>query len=338
MSPLGILLVNLGTPDAPTAPAIRRYLAEFLADPRLVNIPRLLWLPVLYGLILPFRPAKLIAKYENIWHEAGAPIRYITAALAHKTQLALGRKHLNRQVIVTPAMTYGNPSIKSGIEALQQAEVKDILLLPLFPQYSASTSAACLDKFCKVAANFRYLPSFRFISDYHLEPRYIAAIVQSIRKNNASAVGSAEGMEAGEAAHLLFSFHGLPQAQADAGDPYPQQCHATARAIAAQLGLRQDQYDVAFQSRFGRAAWLQPYSEEILSSLPARGKRHLTLICPGFAADCLETLEDIEVANRSIFEAAGGRSFHYIEALNASDAHVNLIEGLILDTYPNLAS
>ncbi|MBV1876505.1 MAG: ferrochelatase [Pseudomonadales bacterium] len=324
-SPLGILLVNLGTPDAPTTTAIRRYLAEFLVDPRVVNIPQIIWRPILYSFILPFRPAKLVARYNAIWGNEGAPIRHYTAILAEKVEQSLNRQSIDQpernNFIVKSAMTYGNPSLKSCLAELQQQGAQKLIIIPLFPQYSASTSAAVFDKLAKIFSQTRTLPDIHFLANYHLEPSYINAVVNSIKRVIKKELAADE--------MLLFSFHGLPQAQADAGDPYPQQCERTAAAIISQLGLRAPQSQITYQSRFGPAAWLQPYTCDVLADLPRQGIRKLFVVCPGFAVDCLETLQEIEVENRDIFMSAGGESYTYIPALNADELHSEVMVKLI---------
>jgi len=318
-SPLGILLVNLGTPDSPTAPDIRRYLEEFLSDPRVVNIPRFIWLPILYGFILPFRPKKLVEKYESIWDSNGAPIRFHTEQLARLLNSNLD-SHLNRKCIVQSAMTYGNPSIKSALITLQAQNVKDIIVLPLFPQYAAATTAAVLDKLNSVLSLLPEDPDIRFITDYHDNEQYIEAIVTSLAPHKNDFNSNTK---------LLLSFHGLPQAQIDAGDPYAKHCETTGKLIAESLGLNSSQWQLTYQSRFGPAPWLKPYTSSTLQALPAQGIKNVIVVCPGFSVDCLETLEEIDDLNRNLFLEAGGEHFTYVPALNAAQAHVDFILKLL---------
>lgn len=325
-SPLGVLLVNLGTPDAPTAPALRRYLREFLSDQRVVTLPKLLWLPILYGFILPFRPKKLIDKYEAIWQDQGAPIRHYTASLAAKVEAELATEQLTREIRVAPAMTYGNPSIRDSIASLSRDGVEDLMVIPLFPQYSAATTAAVFDK---LAAHIRRSPELgdiRFVDEYCESTHYIHALTKTLEDH-------AHHLDSG--ARVIFSFHGIPKAQERAGDPYPRRCHRTAELLAHNLGLGDDQWMTTFQSRFGPAPWLQPYTDKTLESLPAKGVKRVVVVCPGFATDCLETLEEIQIENRDIFMAAGGEQFTYVPALNDSDDHVHVLSRLVMSRlYP----
>lgn len=318
-SPLGILLVNLGTPDSPTAPDIRRYLAEFLSDPRVVSLPRMIWLPILHGFILPFRPKKLVEKYEGIWDSKGAPIRFHTEELANLLSSNL-IGHLKRDYIVRSAMTYGNPSIESALVAMQEKEVKDIIVLPLFPQYSAATTAAVLDKLNTALAALTEVPDIRFITDYHDNQQYIRAVASSLIQYKDDFTNGTK---------LVLSFHGLPQAQIDAGDPYAKHCETTATLIAESLGLNSAQWQLTYQSRFGPAPWLKPDTSSTLQSLPAQGITKVIVACPGFSVDCLETLEEIDDLNRSLFLAAGGKQFTYVPALNAEQVHVDFILNLL---------
>lgn len=318
--PLGILLVNLGTPDAPTASAIRRYLAEFLSDPRVAAIPRLIWLPILYGFILPFRSMKLVDRYAMIWRDEGAPIRVLTAELASRVEDELVARQINK-ILVRSAMTYGNPSIRTVLNELQQSGIKDLLVIPLFPQYSAATTAAVFDKLAKVISGSIVFPDIRFVTEYHRQRAYIEAITQSIK---------ARTSEIPDDTKLVFSFHGLPESQIEKGDPYVRQCKASASAIAINLGLPDNQWQISYQSRFG-PAWLKPYTSEVMGELPDLGCSKVVVVCPGFAVDCLETLEEIDVLNRRIFLEAGGKSFTYIPALNAEVSHVEVMVELIIE-------
>jgi ferrochelatase len=322
-SSLGVLLVNLGTPDSPTAPDIRHYLAEFLSDPRIVNMPRLIWLPILHGLVLPFQPKKLAPKYKSIWTDDGAPIRLYTEQLAkilNQSAAIIG----GRTCIFQSAMTYGNPSIYQSLNTLLKQGVKEILVLPLFPQYSAATTAAVLDKLnlalAKSEIHSTETPTIRFITDYHDNALYITAISKSLDKSMVTFDSQTK---------VLLSFHGLPQAQVDAGDPYEKHCVRSAELITCATKLADNQWQLTYQSRFGLAPWLKPDTRSVLQSLPAKGIKKVIVVCPGFAVDCLETLEEINDENRKIFMAAGGEKFTYIPALNAGQRQIGLILNLV---------
>jgi ferrochelatase len=262
----------------------------------------------------------VVDKYRSIWGENDAPIREHTFNLAQRVQIELASQQTGRKIFVKSAMTYGNPSIKDAFEALLAEGVTELMIIPLYPQYSAATTAPVFDKFSGVIAKTKILPGFRFISEYHREPAYIQAISQSIEPY----VGRLSADT-----RLLFSFHGLPKAQVAMGDPYPEQCQATANLVVNKLGLESSQWTLTFQSRFGPSEWLAPYTSDTLADLPRQGVKHVILTCPGFAVDCLETLEEIEVMNKKIFLEAGGESFTYIPALNAEVPHVNLMAELI---------
>lgn len=320
-TPLGVLLVNLGTPDEPDAPAIRRYLREFLSDPRVVNLSRAIWLPILYGFVLPFRPRRLVEKYEYIWKDTGAPIRTFTAALATGVEEALRREDTGREIRVVPAMTYGNPSLAQGIASLRAAGIDDLLVVPLFPQYSAATTAAAFDKLAEVIRHSPTLGDMRFVDEYFESRDYIHALTRALEPH----AGQLD-----ETTRLLFSFHGIPVSQEQAGDPYPTKCRACAEIVAHNLGLENDQWLITFQSRFGPAPWVTPYTDETLKALATSGTRHVIVVCPGFATDCLETLHEIDVEGRATFLAAGGERLTYVPALNASDDHVKVISKVIV--------
>lgn len=316
----GVLLVNLGTPQAPTRRAVRRYLAEFLADPRIVEAPRWLWWLALHGVILRVRPARSARLYEKIWTPQGSPLQTGTRALAESLQNSLKRQRPG-PILVRYAMRYGTPSIASVLRELAEVGVRRLLVLPLFPQYSGTTGASVLDAVGAELAAWRWVPELRFVSDYHAEPRYIEALARSVE---------AHWQSHSRAQRLLLSFHGIPQRYFRAGDPYFCQCQATARALRERLDLGEDELSVAFQSRVGREAWLAPYTDQVLKALPKQGVRQVQVLCPGFAVDCLETLEEIALTNRSRFLAAGGERFEYIPALNASEDHVAALSELIL--------
>ncbi len=309
-----VLLVNLGTPDAPTPAAVRRYLSEFLHDWRVVDLNRWLWCPVLHGLILPRRAPKVARTYAAIWREDGSPLLALSRRLAEGLQAALP------EASVRLAMRYGNPSVPAVLRELHETGIGRLIVLPLYPQYSATTSASVFDAVTKELAGWRRVPALDFIADYHLDAGWVAAVADSIRAHRAAHGG-------GE--RLLFSFHGIPQRFADAGDPYPAQCRASAQAIAAALGLRDDQWRLAYQSRFGREPWLQPYTDRTLDALAREGVKRVDVVCPGFAVDCIETLEEIAVENADVFRRAGGEALGYIPCLNDDPAHVAALAALL---------
>ena len=299
-----VVVVNLGTPEAPTAPAVRRYLAEFLSDRRVVSLPPLLWQPLLRGVILPLRAPKVAPKYASVWLDGGSPLAVYTRQLAAAMQQELP------DLQVLDAMRYGEPSLARLLQRLRDEGLQRVLVLPLYPQYSTTTTASVGD----VVARADGL-ALRMVDEYHLDDGWVAAVAQSVRDHRA-----ANG--AGE--HLLFSFHGLPQRVADAGDPYPRQCEASARAIAAALGLPDDAWTLAYQSRFGRERWLEPATDTTLEALAARGIRTVDVIAPGFAADCLETLEEVSIMLAEQFAERGG-TLRYIPCLNDSPAHARAL-------------
>tara|TARA_B100001971_G_C18238030_1_gene568743 strand:- start:796 stop:1794 length:999 start_codon:yes stop_codon:yes gene_type:complete len=315
-----VLLVNLGTPDSCSKSDIRKFLREFLSDPHVVDLPRALWLPLLWAFILPFRPAKLAHKYAAIWGDDDAPIRAITAeqCQALKSQLALAK--IGQTPLVSYAMTYGNPSIDAVIQQLAAANVKRTIVIPLFPQYAAATYAPVFDRVALALKKQANLPELRWVEQYHEHPDYISALCESL-------AGYKE--EADKRSLLVFSFHGIPMSQVNKGDPYPEQCRRTAELVASQLSLDDRQWRVTFQSRVGRAEWLQPYTDQTLMELPEEGKRSVTVICPGFAADCLETLEEINIENRQLFLNSGGEEFHYVPALNSGTGQIKLLTSLV---------
>lgn len=316
---LGVLLVNLGSPDAPTTKAVRRYLAEFLWDPRVVEIPRPLWWLMLHGVVLRLRPSRSAHAYRRVWTDAGSPLLVISRGQARSLQYALAARHGGR-VQVALAMRYGNPSIQAGLAQLREAQARRILILPLYPQYSAATTATVFDAAANELKTWRWLPELRFIAHYHDDEGYLAALANSIRESWA---------QHGQAERLLFSFHGMPKRTLQAGDPYHCHCQKTARLVAERLGLPADRWQVAFQSRFGRAEWLQPYTDKTLRQWAHEGVRQVEVVCPGFAADCLETLEEIAMQNKEAFLAAGGASLRYIPALNERADHIEALVSLI---------
>lgn len=296
-----LLVVNLGTPEAPTAPAVRRYLAEFLGDPRVVSIPALLWKPLLYGLILPLRGPRSAANYAKVWMDEGSPLLVYTRRLAARMQAAIPEWR------VVPAMRYGEPALRTILRELRAGGVRRLVVLPLYPQYSTTTTASVADL---VAAETQGM-DVTLIEDYSVDAAWVQAVAGSIR---------AHRPEGGAGRHLLFSFHGLPQRVADAGDPYPQRCTASAEAIAATLGLAPMEWSMAYQSRFGRERWLEPSTQDELGRLAAAGVREVDVVCPGFAVDCIETLEEVALGLAEEFAAKGG-TLRYIPCLNDAPEH-----------------
>ncbi|MEO5670622.1 MAG: ferrochelatase [Ramlibacter sp.] len=302
---VGVLYCNLGTPDAPTPSAVRRYLAEFLNDRRVVEIPRLLWWPILNGVILPFRSGKSAAKYASIWTPDGSPLKLWTGKQAKLLQGWLGQH--GHHVLVRYAMRYGKPSIASQLDALKEAGATRILVVPAYPQYSGTTTASVVDAVMAWSADIRNLPELRFVNHYHDDRGYVQALAKSVERHWAAH---------GRAEHLVMSFHGVPDRTLHLGDPYHCECQKTARLLAEWLSLEKSQYTVAFQSRFGKAKWLEPYTEPTLRALAKRGVKRVDTVCPGFTGDCLETLEEIAIEGRNAFLAGGGKEFHYIPCLN----------------------
>lgn len=303
-----VLLCNLGTPDAPTAPAVRRYLKEFLGDRRVVEIPRAAWLPILYGLILPLRSSKSAAKYATIWTPEGSPLKVWTERQAKRLQGWLGER--GHRVRVAYAMRYGTPSIASQLQALADAGADRVLVLPAYPQYSGTTTASVIDAVAQWAQTRRAVPELRFVNRYHDDRGYLQALAARIRRH---------WQAHGRGEHLVMSFHGVPERTLHLGDPYHCECRKTARLLAEWLGLESSEYTVTFQSRFGKAKWLEPYTEPTLVAMARKGLRKVDVVCPGFTSDCLETLEEIAQEARVAFLQAGGQDFQYIPCLNAED-------------------
>ena len=317
--PIGVLVTNCGTPDAPTTAATRRYLAEFLADPRMIELPRWLWRLVLHGVVLRTRPRRSARLYESIWEPDGSPILLNSQAIVD----ALADRWAEWKpghMVVSLGMRYGNPSIGHALDVLRAAGASRIVVLPLYPQYSAVTVGSAFDAVTDTLTGWRRVPAVRFIDQYHDNPAYIQALATSI-----ASVWSRDGRPD----LLLFSFHGLPQAYCDKGDPYPGQCHETARLVAEAVGIPADQWSVAFQSRFGPGEWLRPYMEETVAELGGQCLRRVDVISPGFAVDCLETLEEIEIRAGESFIEAGGGDLRYIPALNAGTGHVSALAGVV---------
>ncbi|MDD0809633.1 ferrochelatase [Curvibacter sp. RS43] len=313
----GVLLCNLGTPEAPTAPALRRYLGQFLSDHRVVEIPALLWKPILHGIILRVRPAKSAAKYASVWTPDGSPLKVWTDKQAKLLQGWLGEA--GHQVLVRYAMRYGNPSIASQLDALKAEGVTRILILSAYPQYSGTTTASVFDDVADWGKRQRHLPELRFVNHYHDDPGYIEALARRVE---------AHWREHGQPDQLVMSFHGVPARTLQLGDPYHCECYKTGRLLAERLGIRPDRFKITFQSRFGKAKWLEPYTEPTLIALAQAGTQRVDVICPGFTSDCLETLEEISQEAREAFLHAGGKDFHYIPCLNDSPAWIDALSAL----------
>lgn len=318
----GVLLVNLGTPDAPETPELRRYLKEFLSDPRVVEIPRLLWWLILHCFILPLRPKNSAALYRSVWTEEGSPLLVITKKQQQGLQQLMDAKYGEGQRPVVMGMRYGNPSIKSALAELAEQNVRDITVLPLYPQYCAATTGSTFDAIAAELKHYRWVPSIRFINGYHQHQQYLEAVGKTITDYL-----DANGMPD----RLLFSYHGTPQRYLEKGDPYYCFCVQTTRLVVEHLGLEADKVLTTFQSRFGKAVWLQPYTDETLKSLPQQGVEKVAVICPGFSADCLETIEEIEEENKTYFLEAGGKSFDYIPCLNNQQEHIEMMMALVDD-------
>lgn len=317
----GILITNLGTPDAPTASALRRYLGEFLWDKRVVEIPRPIWWLILHGIILRTRPAKSAEAYESVWTEGGSPLMVNGVGQKEALQTKLSQRFAG-PVIVELAMRYGNPSIESGLEKLRDAGAQRILVLPMYPQYSAATTASTFDAVANTLKKWRWIPELRFVQHYHDSPSYIQALANSIEEN---------WQENGRGEKLIFSFHGMPKRTLLAGDPYHCECQKTARLVAEKLNLNKDDYLVSFQSLFGKEEWLKPYTDVTLKRLSAEGLKSLDIACPGFSSDCVETLEEILIENKGYFMEGGGERFNYIPCLNVREDLITALEDVIVN-------
>jgi protoporphyrin/coproporphyrin ferrochelatase len=316
---IGVLLANSGTPESPSVADVRRFLARFLSDPRVVELPRALWLPVLHGLILRTRPRQSAAKYRKIWTAEGSPLAVLSRELRTKLTGALAERVL-APFSLELGMLYSRPTIAEALERLRSAGAQRILVVPLFPQYCGASTGSVYDQVSAELARWRWLPELRFVSGYHDYPGYIEAVRSSVQQH---------WEVHGRARHLLVSFHGVPERNFHEGDPYYCKCQKTARLLADELMLKEDEWSVSFQSRVGPARWLQPYTSEVVQQLPARGVSELTVVCPGFALDCLETLEEINIEYRQRFLEARGRSFEYVPALNARMEHASFLAELI---------
>jgi ferrochelatase len=316
---IGVLLVNLGTPDSPSYFAVQRYLREFLGDRRVINTSRLIWLPLLYGVVLPFRPIRTARKYRKIWLREGSPLAVYSTRLTAKLGAVL-RAQLGGQICVELGMTYGNPSIVHALESLSEQNVRKLLVLPLYPQYCSSTTGSVFDFTSAALRRWRWLPETRFVNDYYHEAGYIDALTSRILDHWA---------EVGEGSHLLFSYHGIPAAYVADGDPYQAQSEATTRLVVSRLGLAPDQWSHCYQSRFGSVEWLQPYTEDTLKVLAARSVRKLTVVSPSFAVDCLETLEEVAIEYRDTFLELGGERLTLVPALNDDDRHAQVLATIV---------
>lgn len=310
-----VLLTNLGTPDSLDRAAVKRFLKQFLSDKRVVEVPRLLWWLILNGIILPFRSGKTLKGYQRIWSEDGSPLMVYSI----RQQSALQQK-FGSEVSVELAMRYANPSFESVVGRLMASGLERLIVLPLYPQNSATTTATTFYHLADTLAKYRNLPSIHFIDSYYQHPAYIAALANSVR---------AHWQKSGQQNHLVMSFHGLPQVNVDRGDPYYEQCRETAKLLADQLDLEQSSWSLCFQSRFGKQVWLKPYTSDTLAELVGKGAKAVNVICPGFSADCLETLDEIQIEYRDFFIEQGGEQFHYIPALNDGDDHVEMMRTLV---------
>jgi protoporphyrin/coproporphyrin ferrochelatase len=316
---IGVLVVNLGTPDSPTYFAVQRFLREFLADRRVIDTSRLIWLPLLYGVVLPFRPIRTVRNYRKIWMHDGSPLAIYSKRLAKKIGSVL-RDSFGDRVCVGLAMTYGNPSIADAIRSLAQQNVKKLLILPLYPQYCSSTTGSVFDRTTRVLQRWRWLPETRFVNEYYNDEGYINALKMRIEQH---------WIDVGERSHLLFSYHGIPASYVSEGDPYQAQAEATTRLVVSRLGLAPDEYSHCYQSRFGSVVWLQPYTEDTLKLLAKRGVRKLTVVSPSFAVDCLETLQEVAIEYRDKFLEWGGERLTLVPALNDDDRHAQVLAAIV---------
>lgn len=305
---IGVLLTNVGSPDKPTPSAVRDYLKKFLSDPRVVEIPKIIWWPILYGFILRTRPTQSAKLYQQIWTDQGSPLWVFSKSLVSKLQQKLSMP-------IEIGLHYGDPSIESALQKLNNQNIKKLILLPLYPQYSGTTTASTIDKVNHIFKKWRRIPEICSIHSYADNAHYINALCDSIKPFSIK--------------HLLFSFHGIPKNYVDKGDPYLEQCHKTVELIAKKLNLSKNNFSISFQSRIGKAKWLMPYTDKILKELPQKGVTDLHVICPGFSVDCLETLEEINIRGKKQFFASGGKSFQYIPALNDSELQLEVLSALI---------
>ncbi|WP_445114789.1 ferrochelatase [Acinetobacter sp. WZC-1] len=314
-----IIVANLGTPDAPTVPAVRRFLAQFLSDGRVIEIPALLWKIILYACVLPIRPKRVAAAYAKIWSE-DSPMREILLQQVQRIEQQLVTAYPEFELRIVPAMTYGHPGMDQALTEAAQHVYDHLILLPLFPQYSATSTAPLYDALAKWVTEQRNLPGISVIRDYYQHPLYIQALADSVR---------AYRQQHGSAEKLLMSFHGIPQPYADRGDPYAERCHVTARKVAQALALNDEQWAISFQSRFGKQEWVRPYTDQLLQQWAQDGVQSVQVLSPAFSADCLETLEELAIQNRELFLHAGGQRYAYIPALNSGQRHIALLSGLL---------
>lgn len=313
MPKIGILLTNTGTPDAPTPSAVRRYLREFLSDKRVVQLPRIIWLPILYSLVLTLRPYRSAKLYEKIWTKNGSPMRILMQQLASSLQ------NESHNTVVEVGMNYGNPSIEQALQNFSELNLNKIFVIPLFPQYSYTTTASSFDRLHSALRDWPQHPEIIKIENYFDDQHYIQALASSVRQawNNHPAQ------------HLLISFHGIPKRFVEAGDPYQHECEQTATLLANELKLSADKWTLCYQSQFGYDKWLKPSTQDLFLELPKQGIKNIDVICPGFSVDCLETLEEIAIKGREAFQEAGGESLRYIPALNDSDEHIQMILNMV---------
>ena len=314
----GILLCNLGTPDAPRPAELRRYLKEFLSDPRVVEIPRLLWWMILNLIILRIRPRRSAKLYQSVWTEAGSPLMLYSQGQVNAVKQRLAEKYGDIPVVL--GMRYGNPSMASAIKQLTDQNVRDIIVLPLYPQYAGATTGSTFDAIAKTFTQLRWVPELQFINGYHKSEAYIEAICSTIRRHFE---------QHGQPEKLVFSYHGTPERYLKNGDPYHCFCHQTTRLVREKMGLDEAQVMTTFQSRFGREPWLQPYTDKTLEQLPEDGIKHVAVICPGFSSDCLETIEEINMEGRESFIENGGEQFHYIPCLNDDPVHIDALVNIL---------
>jgi len=315
----GILITNLGTPDEPETASVRRYLREFLSDPRVVEIPKLLWMIILHGIILRVRPARSARLYKDIWSAEGSPLLAIGKRQRDRLEQLL-RENGQQDYELQLAMRYGNPSIRDALRAFQQQGIHRVVVLPLYPQYAGPTTGSTFDVVADEFKQWRWVPELHFINSYHDHPLYIEALANSIRKHVA---------EHGKPQKLVLSYHGMPKRNLMLGDPYHCHCQKTTRLVMQQLGFAEDEFITTFQSRFGKAEWLKPYTDATLASLPGQGVKDVAIISPAFSADCLETIQELDQENREIFMEAGGEQYRYIPCLNDDDEHIRLMAELV---------
>lgn len=323
---LAVVLVNLGTPDAPTPAAVRRYLKQFLSDPRVIEIPKLLWAIILHAFVLPFRPKRVAHAYASIW-QADSPMRQILNAQVAALSQQLKQQYAQADIQVHAAMSYGQPALTQVLDNLAAEQIEHIIVFPLFPQYSATSTGAVYDIVSRWLAGQRNLPNISVIKDYYQQPDFIAALAKSVQQFQ---------LQHGVPEKLLMSFHGIPKPYADKGDPYPQRCHVTAQLLADALGLTSEQWAISFQSRFGKQEWVKPYTSELLQQWGQQGIKNIQVISPAFSADCLETLEELAVENKQVFLQASGQGYEYIPALNTDATHIAFMVEMLkpqIETY-----